>query len=338
MNLLEQEVRIAVLLRLLRFPVDGDDARLDGGAVQLLHADPVRRRGDDLAFAEQRDPLRVRDQRGDVAAHEDLAASEPDDQRRVHARADNPVGLIGGDDHQRARTLHAIERAANRAREVTVEGVLDEMGNHLGVGLAEELVAARHQLGAQLAIVLDDAVVNDVDAPGAVLVRMRVLERRTSVRRPARVADADRARRRALGLDLAGEVSDLVGVLDRRDVAVRVDDRDPGRVVAPVLETAKAVEQDRCCGTGAGVADDAAHGTSLERTCVGRGYVGDGVGVGVGVGVGGGVGTLPISIVTVTLLCDRVTPAGAIRRPCMRVGAEDAVQRDRHASTRNRAR
>ncbi len=37
-----------------------------------------------------------------------------------------------------------------------------------------------------------------------------------------------------------------------------------------------------------------------------------GEGLGVGVGVGGGVGTLPISIVTVALVCDRVTPAGAV--------------------------
>ena len=37
-----------------------------------------------------------------------------------------------------------------------------------------------------------------------------------------------------------------------------------------------------------------------------------GDGDGVGVGVGGGGGTVPISIVTVALLCDRVTPAGAV--------------------------
>jgi hypothetical protein len=80
------------------------------------------------------------------------------------------------------------------------------------------------------------------------------------------MADTDGSRWGPLRLDLAGEVRDLVGVLDRRDIAVRVDDRDPGRVIAPIFETSKAVEQDRCRGTGAGVADDAAHRTSLERT------------------------------------------------------------------------
>src|SRR6202035_2880826 len=163
-------------------------------------------------------------------------------------------------------SLHAVERTPNRAREIAVERVFDEVGNDLGVGLAEELVPARHQLSAELAIVLDDAVVNDVNAPSAVLVRMRVLERRTAVGRPARMSDADRAGGRPLGFDLAGEVSDLVGVLDGRDVPGSIDDRDPGRVVAPILETAKAVEQHGRRGAGAGVADDAAHGTSLERT------------------------------------------------------------------------
>ena len=242
-------------------------------------------------FAEQRDPLGVRDQCGDVAADEHLAAPEPDHERRVHPCTDDTVGLVGGDDHQRARTLHAVERAAHGGREVAVEGVLDEVGHDLGVGLAEELVSARHQLGAQLAIVLDDAVVDDVNAAGAILVRMRVLERRTSVRRPARVSDADGAGRGSLRLDLAGEVSDLVGVLDGGDIAVGVDDRDPGRVVAPILETPQAVEQDRCRGTRAGVADDAAHRTSLERTWrEGVTWATGSAWRGCGVGVGGGGG------------------------------------------------
>ena len=42
----------------------------------------------------------------------------------------------------------------------------------------------------QIEVVLDDAVVHDDDAAGAVAVRMRVLLGRPAVRRPARVADA----------------------------------------------------------------------------------------------------------------------------------------------------
>ncbi len=141
-NLLEQEVRKAVLLRLLGLPVDGDDARLDGGTVELLHRDPGGCRGDDLAFTKQRNPLRVGDQRGDVAAHEHLSAPESDHQWRIHARAHHAIGLVCGDHDQRARALHAIQRAANGACEVTLEGVLDEVGHDLGVCLAQELVPA----------------------------------------------------------------------------------------------------------------------------------------------------------------------------------------------------
>ncbi len=175
-NLLEEEVRIAVLLCLLGLPVDGDDSRLDSGSVQLLQRYPVGSGGNDLAFAKQRDALCVRDQRGDIAADEHLAAPEPDDQWRVHARTHHAVRLVSGDDHQRAGALHAVERTTHRAREVAVERILDQVRHHLGVGLTEELVAARYQLRAQLAIVFDDAVVDDVNAPGAILVRMRILE------------------------------------------------------------------------------------------------------------------------------------------------------------------
>jgi hypothetical protein len=90
----------------------------------------------------------LRRKRGDVTAHEHLTAADANDQRSVHTRTHDAIGLVRRDDHQRARSLHAVERAANRAGEITVEGVLDEMGDDLGVGLAEELVSARHQLCA----------------------------------------------------------------------------------------------------------------------------------------------------------------------------------------------
>src|ERR1700680_2459496 len=105
-----------------------------------------------------------------------------------------------------------------------------------------------------------------------------------------------------------------MGVLHRGDVAGGVDDRDPGGVVATILEAPKAVEQDRSCGTGAGVADDAAHGDLRGTLGEPSGYVGPGVGDGVGVGggVGGGGGGMePISMVTLILVVCDVTPAGS---------------------------
>ena len=83
------------------------------------------------------------------------------------------------------------ERAADGVLQAVVAHLaLDQVRDDLGVGLGLELVSLRLQLVLQLEIVLDDAVVDDDDAAGAVAVRVRVLLGRPAVRGPARVADA----------------------------------------------------------------------------------------------------------------------------------------------------
>src|SRR6267378_4103703 len=72
--------------------------------------------------------------------------------------------------------------------------MLDQVGEHLGVGLRAERVAGRAQPLLEVEIVLEDTVVHHDEAALAVRVRMRVLLRGAPVGRPARVADADRAR------------------------------------------------------------------------------------------------------------------------------------------------
>src|SRR5689334_13216101 len=62
------------------------------------------------------------------------------------------------------------------------------MGNRLGIGLADEFAAALGQLLAQLAEILDDAVVNDRNRVGRM--RMGIVFGRPAMRRPARVSDA----------------------------------------------------------------------------------------------------------------------------------------------------
>ena len=65
------------------------------------------------------------------------------------------------------------------------------MGDHLGVGLGRELDALLLQLLAQLAEILDDAVVHHGDLVGRV--RMGVDLVRSAVGRPAGVADSAQA-------------------------------------------------------------------------------------------------------------------------------------------------
>ena len=76
---------------------------------------------------------------------------------------------------------------------VVAHFTFDQVRDDFRVRFGLELVALRLELVLQIEIVLDDAVVDDDDAAGAVTVRMRVLLRRPAVRRPSRVADAVRA-------------------------------------------------------------------------------------------------------------------------------------------------
>ena len=149
--------------------------------------------------------------------------------------------------------------------EVALVGLLDEVGDRLGVGLRGQRVAARLEAVAQLAEVLDDAVVDDRDLAGAVAVRVGVEVVRASVGGPARVGEADRRVRGPVG-DGRLEVDQLAGALLDEQVTGVVDERDAGRVVAAVLEALEPLDEDGPRLPGTGVTDDAAHlGLPLAR-------------------------------------------------------------------------
>src|SRR5262249_30870533 len=109
---------------------------------------------------------------------------------------------------------------------------------------------------------LDDPVEDDCE-PLLVTAgqRMGVLLRDPAVSGPARVPEsgtcdrAIRARRRLEALEIA----------DRADVVetILLEERDPGRVIAPVLEALEPVEQERFRCSRPYVSDDPAHVTLL---------------------------------------------------------------------------
>ena len=110
------------------------------------------------------------------------------------------------------------------------------------------------QLGSNGAMVLDDAVVHDRDARSAVEVRMGVHFGGPSVRRPPRVRDAQTAVR-PLRRDEALERRDLPEALANLE-PVSVHRREPGRVVAAVLETLQCRREERHRLIGADITDD----------------------------------------------------------------------------------
>ena len=96
--------------------------------------------------------------------------------------------------------LSACRTASARVLAPARGGLVDQVGDDLGIGLRGERATRRPEAVAQGRMVLDDAVVHD--GHGADPVRVGILIGRPSVRGPAGVADADRAGRRVLRQEL----------------------------------------------------------------------------------------------------------------------------------------
>ena len=82
------------------------------------------------------------EERGDVRGDEVLAVAEPDDERRLVPHADEAVGLVVVDDDEREVAVEALVHRADGLDEVAVVGRLEQVRDHLGVGLGAEDVAA----------------------------------------------------------------------------------------------------------------------------------------------------------------------------------------------------
>ena len=124
------------------------------------------------------------------------SVAEADRKRRPLARADQQILFAGKQKREREGAAQARQRRLDRLdRGGAAPDLLgDEMRDDLAVGLGRELGALGFELAAQFAEILDDAVVHDGQPIGRV--RMRVVLGRPAMRRPAGVADADRARER----------------------------------------------------------------------------------------------------------------------------------------------
>ena len=108
-----------------------------------------------------------------------------------------------------------------------VELVLDEVGDDLGVGFGDELVAAGDEFGFKGEVVLHDAVVHDDECAGAVAVGVGVLLGGAAVGGPAGVTDAEGARDGAGG-DGGLKVAQLAGGATQLQALRAAGDGDAG--------------------------------------------------------------------------------------------------------------
>ena len=166
---------------------------------------------------------------------------EADDDRRGPAGDDDRVGLGERDDGEREIPPQDRHRTAHRLPQAGTPGDLrlDEVGDHLGVRVRYEHVAVGDERCGEFAVVLDDAVVHDGDGPGAVDLRVGVALARRPVGRPARAPDGRAPVTTTSAIIERNFSTERVSSAMRHDAELarfRVDEGDPGRVVAAVLE------------------------------------------------------------------------------------------------------
>ena len=143
----------------------------------------------------------------------------------------------------------------------SLEQLLDKVCDDLGIGLASELVAVGFELGAEGGIVLDDAVMHNGDRAVAIRMRMRVLNGRSAVRRPARMGDSAPAGLKT-GIQLrrlgAGDAADLAENLE----AVAARHRHAPGIVSAIFEPFQAFEEQAGARARSDVAENSAHGNN----------------------------------------------------------------------------
>ena len=170
--------------------------------------------------------------------------------------------MVAVHDREREVPVQLVVRQPGRLDKVAVVVLLDQVADHLAVGIGVELVALLDQPRPQLHVVLDDAVVHGGHAGAlAGLNRVRVRLRHPAVGRPARVRQPQRGRMGAV----ADRIPQHLYTPDPpRDVHAAVDQRDPGRVVAAVLEPLQTGQQQLLALPVTDISDDSAHSDCLR--------------------------------------------------------------------------
>ena len=171
----------------------GDDRVTDGADGQLSRA----MHGRHFFVFEVNDVFGVGHNGRGVGTHKEFVVlTHADDERGRFACSNEAVGVTLVNHDQGIRAHNFLERGSNGIRQVQACGelyLLDEVREHFGVGLADQVVAAVGEQVSKGLVVLDDAVVNDCNAPLASGVRVCVHVAGGAVCGPTRVSDAHRA-------------------------------------------------------------------------------------------------------------------------------------------------
>ena len=148
--------------------------------------------------------------------------------------------LTGKDQDERIGTLEPGKTGLRRRHGIKplLQVVGDQMGDNLGIGFGVEAVLLLLQFRLQFLIILDDAVMDDGHTVGRV--RVGIVLGRRAMGCPTGMADADIALER-VGIQLASQIDDLARSAATLDMTIGKG-RDPGTVIAAILETAEALK------------------------------------------------------------------------------------------------
>ena len=194
-----------------------------------------------IALLQVGDAVRERRQRHRVRPQEHLAIAIAHRERAAAPRADQQVVAAGEYDRERECAIKPAKRRLHRRHGLGAAPKLavDKLNHRLGVGFALEHRAVALQLLAQLAEVLDNAVVHHAHARRGM--GMRVALDGLAVRGPPRVADAAASTERLAGQPAlkGGELA--FGPAPGQNPAL--DGGDARGIVAPVFKAPERLDQ-----------------------------------------------------------------------------------------------
>ena len=227
--------------------------RARGRLVGLVdHPIPAQLHVHQVALFQVDDLVGYARKRHGVAGQEVLAAflSHAQDQRRAGTGTDHPVRLVLAENGDRIRAVQLRDACLHRLEQVALVQAVDQVADHLGIGLAAEVVALGLERSTQFIVVFDDAVVGQGNASGLAAgalaramaeVGMSVVHGGRAMGGPARMGNAGGALEMLL-LDLGQQFGDPVRAAGAFQ-AIGVH-RHAARVIAAVFEPLQALDQD----------------------------------------------------------------------------------------------
>ncbi|OPZ80565.1 MAG: hypothetical protein BWY77_01016 [bacterium ADurb.Bin431] len=231
------------LFDLLKIEIDGFGVLVDRAVLDGAYRHAAAREHRQLAVIQIGDALDHPHQRGGIGGEEKLLLAVADHQGRAVACGHQGIGMIPVDDSQAVGALYAREPLTDRLAQLHApfEILLEEMAEHLAVGLGLEGMAFADELIAQEGKILNDAVVHHRDATAAVAVGMGIDRIGLAVGGPTGMADSQSTLRR-LRWQYPFQLGDLAGRLLHPDPLIGPE-RNPGAVIAAVLQPVQPVEQ-----------------------------------------------------------------------------------------------